>query len=233
MLGDALVDLPRLLVGVDVEDEVAPGGVAADLLEPFARARAGGVGGEADASALAGELLDLSQILGRRALAEAVEPAAAVSGVEEDELDSGRLGRLGGGDGLLEPEIVELADGRPAVREHLAVHALVRLAHGRGGLAARELEHRLAPGPEVAAARRPAQGALERVAMSVDKSRQAEAAGHGASTIARDGDQRCPGPPRAAPERADAGETRHDPALRGTGPRGRRRPELAGRDRLC
>src|SRR5215210_796434 len=145
MLGDALVDLPRLLVGVDVDNEVAPGGVAADLLEPVARAGADGVGGEADANALAGEVLDPAQIPGRRALAEAVEPAAAVSGVEEDELDSRRVGGLG------DREVVELADGGPAVREHLAVHALVALAHARGGLGSRELEHRLAPAPEVAA----------------------------------------------------------------------------------
>src|SRR5215203_4246576 len=232
MFGYAFLDLARLLVGVDVEDEVAADGVAADHLEPVARAGADGVRGEADANALPRELLDLAQILGGRALAKAVEPAATVGGVEEDELDPGGLPGFRGREGLLEPEVVELADGRPAARQHLAVDRVVSLAHFVRGLAARKLEHRVAPAPEVAAARRPAQGALERVAVSVDKSRQAEAAGHAAITIARDGDQRCSGPPRAAPERADAGETGHDPALRGADPGGRRRTELAGRDRL-
>src|SRR5215210_6453925 len=182
MLGDALVDLPRLLVGVDVDNEVAPGGVAADLLEPVARAGADGVGGEADANALAGEVLDPAQIPGRRALAEAVEPAAAVSGVEEDELDSRRVGGLGDREGLLEPEVVELADGGPAVREHLAVHALVALAHARGGLASSELEHRLAPAPEVAASRRAAERSLERVTVRVDEARQGQALRHRPTT---------------------------------------------------
>ena len=48
VLGEALLDLARLLVGVDVQDEPLGGCVAADLLEPVARARADGVGGDPD-----------------------------------------------------------------------------------------------------------------------------------------------------------------------------------------
>ena len=44
VLGDALLDLPRLLVGVDVERESLGLGVARDRLEPVRRARAHGVG---------------------------------------------------------------------------------------------------------------------------------------------------------------------------------------------
>ncbi len=60
VLGEALLDLARLLVRVHVQDEVAPGGVTADLLEPLARTRAHGVGGEADPDPAARELLDLA-----------------------------------------------------------------------------------------------------------------------------------------------------------------------------
>ena len=57
------------------------GRVAADLLEPLARAGADGVGGEADGGP-PGEPLDLVEVLGDGRLAEAVEPAARVGGVQ-------------------------------------------------------------------------------------------------------------------------------------------------------
>ena len=53
VLGEALLDLARLLVGVDVERQPSAPGVAADLLEPVGRAGADGVGGDADADARA------------------------------------------------------------------------------------------------------------------------------------------------------------------------------------
>ena len=64
VLGDTLLDLARLLVRVDVEDELGLGGVAADLVEPLARAGADGVGGEADADSLLAERIDLAQVVG-------------------------------------------------------------------------------------------------------------------------------------------------------------------------
>ena len=125
VLLDALVDLPRLLVGVDVERQLVLLGVAADLLEPVGRAGADGVGGEADLDAALAEVLDLVQVLVRTRLAEAVEPAARVGDVEEDERDAGRVGGLRGGERLLEAEVVELADRGVAGGAHLAVDLLV------------------------------------------------------------------------------------------------------------
>jgi len=153
VLGDALLDLARLLVRVDVEDETAPFRIPADGLEPAAGTGADGVGGEADRDAALAEPLDLAEVVGRRRLAEAVEPTAPVRGVEEHERDPRCLRRLGRGHGLVEAEVMELADGGPAHVEHLPVHGFVARAHAVGSLGAGELEHRLAPGPEVAAAR--------------------------------------------------------------------------------
>ena len=98
VLLDALVDLPRLLVGVDVEGQRVLLGVAADLLEPVGRAGADGVGGKADPDAALPEPLDLVQVLGGGRLAEAVEAAAGVGDVEEDERDAGRIGGFRGGE---------------------------------------------------------------------------------------------------------------------------------------
>ena len=48
VLGEALLDLLRLLVGVDVQRQFVLAGVPADLLEPVGRARTHGVGGKPD-----------------------------------------------------------------------------------------------------------------------------------------------------------------------------------------
>ena len=52
VLGEALLDLARLLVGVDVERQRLALGVASELLQPVARAGAHGVGGDPDARSL-------------------------------------------------------------------------------------------------------------------------------------------------------------------------------------
>ena len=65
VLGEALLDLARLLVGVHVQRQALGRGVAADLLEPVGRAGADGVGGDAHARALLAQRLDLAQELGR------------------------------------------------------------------------------------------------------------------------------------------------------------------------
>ena len=119
MLRDALLDLARLLVGVHVERQVVLVRIPAELLEPVARAGANGVGGDADANARAAQLLEASQVLGDRGLAEPVDPAARVGDVEQHELDARLHGRLRGRVRLREPEVVELADGRVARVEHL------------------------------------------------------------------------------------------------------------------
>jgi CDP-diacylglycerol--glycerol-3-phosphate 3-phosphatidyltransferase len=179
MLGDAVFDLARLLVGVDVEWEPLRGGVAADLSEPLGRAGADGVGGKPDRDSTPPQRLDLAEVLAHGLLAKARQPTAAVRGEQEHDSDPSLLGRLDGGEGLLEAEVVELADGReaggpklPVDLDVLPAHELRRLPLGLG-------QHQLAPGPEVAPARPAAQGPLKRMAMGIDEARQAEALGHG------------------------------------------------------
>ena len=121
MLGEALLDLARLLVGVHVQRQPLRRGVAAELLEPVARARAHGVGGDADARAARPQRLELAEVVGDGLLPEAVDAAAPVGDVEEDELDARVGGGLDRGVRLREAEVVELADGGVARVAHLAV----------------------------------------------------------------------------------------------------------------
>ena len=153
-------------------------GVAADLLEPVARAGADGVGGEPDAHACFAQLLELPQVVGGRVLAEAVEPAAAVGGEEQDERDPGLLRGLGGRAGLGQAEVMELAHRRVPGREHLPVGVHVGCANGLRRLRGGKHEHRVAPGPEVAALGAPAQRPLEGVAVRVHEPGQLERLGH-------------------------------------------------------
>src|SRR6185436_7410506 len=78
VLREALLDLARLLAGVDVQDDPLGGCVTAELDEPVAGARSDGVGGESDGDTPAAEPLDLLEIRGDRRLPHAVEPAARV-----------------------------------------------------------------------------------------------------------------------------------------------------------
>jgi CDP-diacylglycerol--glycerol-3-phosphate 3-phosphatidyltransferase len=178
VLGLALLDLARLLVRMDVQRQLVLGGVGAELLEPVARTGADGVGGDADADSCSPQLLQLAKVGGDRFLAEARDPAARVGDVQEDELDSGLGGCLGSRASLLEPEVVELAHGRVADGEQLTVDAYVLPADTLRRLGRRQLHHRLAPGPEVAALGPAAQGALERVAVGVDETRDPGPLGH-------------------------------------------------------
>jgi CDP-diacylglycerol--glycerol-3-phosphate 3-phosphatidyltransferase len=171
VLGETLLDLSRLLVGVDVQRQLVLCGVAPELLEPVARARADGVGSDAHADSARPQLLDLTEIDGRRLLAEALDPAARVGDVEEDELDLGFRGCIGRGSRLLEPEVMELADCGVPGGTQLPVDVDVLAPHALGRLRRRELEHRLAPRPEVGALGPSAQRPLERMAVRVDESR--------------------------------------------------------------
>jgi hypothetical protein len=129
------------------------------------------VGRHADANSVATQLLQLAQVRGRRVLPEARRAAAAVRGVETDERDARLLGSGRGGARLREAEVVELADGGVPRRGQLPVDVDVLapdlLDQERFG----EPDHLVAPGPEVAAARAPAQGVLERVRVRVDEPR--------------------------------------------------------------
>ena len=169
MLGEALVDLAWLLACVDVEWPSSRFRVAADLGQPALRAGTDGVRREADADPALGEALDLRQIGRDARLAKAIHAAAAVGGVEDDDLDPGRRRGVRRGERLLEAEVVKLADSRVAGREQLAVSQLVLGPDRCGGLADRLGEHRLAPGPEVGARASSAQGALERVRVGIDE----------------------------------------------------------------
>src|SRR5262249_16329841 len=111
MLGEALLDLSRLLVGVDVQRQLVLGGIAPELLEPLAGTCTNGVGGDADANPDLLQPVELAQVCRHRLLSEAVDAAARVGHVEEYELDSRLRGSLGRRSPLLEPEVVELADG--------------------------------------------------------------------------------------------------------------------------
>ena len=161
----------RLLVGVDVERQLVRRHVAAELLEPIPWAGADGVGGDTNPDARCPHLLELAQVRRHRLLPEAVDAATGVRDMEQDELDSRLRGSLGGRARLLEPEIVELANRGVARRAQFAVDVRVARPDVGRGLTPGELEHRLAPGPEVAALRSPAQRTLERVAVRVDEAR--------------------------------------------------------------
>ena len=178
MLGEALLDLARLLVGMDVKRQLLLGGITADLLEPVSRTGADGMGGDADTDPVRPELLELAEVGRHRVLPESLEPAARIGNVEKDELDF-RLGRgLSRDTRLLESEVVELADRRVPRCAELPVHVCIARPHLLGSLAAGELEHRLPPGPEVVSLRSPAQRPLERMAMRVDEPGDPRQLGH-------------------------------------------------------
>ncbi len=169
MLGEALLDLPRLLVGVNVQDETLAVRVATDLLEPAGAAGAHGVRCDPDAEPGVAERLDLGEVRRHGVLAEARETAPLVRDVEQHLVDVRARGRLCRGERLGHAEVVKLPDRRVAGRAHLAVAALVLDAHELGRLPLGLREHRVAPGPEVATRSRPAQRPLERVAVGVDE----------------------------------------------------------------
>ena len=157
VLGDALLDLAGLLVGVDVQRQPLGTRVAPDLLQPLGRARPHGVGGDADPDPAPTELLDLLEVLGRGFLAEAGDTSARVRGEEQRQRDAGLVRGLRGGECLGEPEVVELPDRRVAGGVHLGIGLDVLGAHGLRRLAFRLGEHHFAPGPEIAALGAPAQ----------------------------------------------------------------------------
>ena len=130
VLLEALLDLARLLVGVDVEWQLLAPCVGADLLEPGARAGADGVGGDPDGDSRRAERLDLLEVGGDAGLAHAVEAAALVGDVEQHDRDPGRSCRLGGGKRLCGAEVVELSHGGVAGGAHLAVDVGVVLPDG-------------------------------------------------------------------------------------------------------
>jgi len=179
VLGETLLDLAGLLVGVNVERHPLAGRVAADLLEPLHRAGAHGVGGDADGEALPAQSLDLVEKHMYGVLPEALDAASCVGDVQQHELDACLRRRVRRGTGLGGADVVELADRRVAGGQHLAVRPGVLGANEIRGLRDRFLEHAVAPGPEIAARRPTPQGPLEGVAVRVDEPGQCERRGHG------------------------------------------------------
>ena len=176
VLLEALVDLARLLVGVDVERQALPLGIGADLLEPVGRAGADGVGGTADSRAGVAQLLELPEVLGRRVLPEPLDAPSRVGAEQEDDLDLGLPGRLDRGVCLRKTEVVELTHRRVAGGAELAVGLGILAAHCLRRLALGLRDHRLPPGPEVAARPAPAKRPLKRVAVRVHEARKRQSA---------------------------------------------------------
>ena len=173
MLGDAFVDLARLLVGVHVQRQRVFRRVPAELDEPFARARAHGVGCDADADSGLAQALEISQVVRDRVLAEALYAAARVRDVEHDELDAHLVRGLRSRPCLLEPQVVELAHRRVPGPTHLGEDSGVI-----GADAGRELEHRVPPSPEVRSFDPAAQRPLESVAVRIDEAGDLEIIRH-------------------------------------------------------
>ena len=179
VLGEALVDLPRLLARMHVQHELLRVRVAAQLLEPVARARADGVGGDPDGDPALTQSLDLAQVPGHGALTHPFQAAPRVRHVEADEGQPGGGGGLGRRERRLDPEVVELADRSEPRGAHLAVGALVEGPDRLGRVSVRLREHPLAPGPEVASRGPSPERALEGVAVGVHETGKRDHSCHG------------------------------------------------------
>src|SRR6266545_4030690 len=179
VLRQAFLNLTRLLVGVNMQRQSLRVSVAADLLEPVGGTCPHGVGGEPDSDVAGAQRFDLPQIVGRRVLAKSRQAAATVRGEQEDDPNPGLLGCLHRRECLVEAEVVELADCCVSRRSELSIDLDVLAVHELRRLPFRLREHDLPPGPEIAASRPPAQGALERVAVGIHESRQTEGLDHG------------------------------------------------------
>ncbi len=179
VLRQAFLNLTRLLVGVNMQRQSLRVSVAADLLEPVGGTCPHGVGGEPDSDVAGAQRFDLPQIVGRRVLAKSRQAAATVRGEQEDDPNPGLLGCLHRRECLVEAEVVELADCCVSRRSELSIDLDVLAVHELRRLPFRLREHDLPPGPEIAASRPPAQGALERVAVGIHESGQTEGLGHG------------------------------------------------------
>ena len=176
VLGAALLELARLLVGVDVADEAVLVGVGGDRLQPARRHGADAVRGDADVDAGApvrpgAQRVDAREV-GRRRRGRRSGAGRACGRSRRPSRRGGRrrgagrsrsparARRLGDRDRhrvrvlvrrAVGPvvDVVELADRAVAGRGHLGVDAPGRVPHRRRVVRAREPVHRLAPGPEV------------------------------------------------------------------------------------
>ena len=79
------------------------------------------MGGDPDENAAFTQRFELTQVLGNAFLPKSCDPTAAVSRVEQDKSDPRLLGGVRGCERLLEPDVVELADGGIAGAELLPI----------------------------------------------------------------------------------------------------------------
>jgi glycoprotein endo-alpha-1,2-mannosidase len=178
VLGETFLDLARLLVGVHMQGELVFRRVAPKLLEPVPRAGANGVRGNTDANSRGAQLVEPAQIVGDGALPEALDAAACVGDVEQDDLDPRLCGGLRGSVRFREAEIVELADGGVARAAELPVDPGIALADQSRCLTPGQVQHGLAPRPEVRALGPSAQRPLESVTVRVDETGELETVHH-------------------------------------------------------
>ena len=172
VLGEALLDLARLLVGVDVEHEALALARSAELPRASRRGQARTeCGATPTRTPAVAKLLDPTQV-GRRPTAarKRSSPPRRVGDGQQHELDPGRARRLDRGERLGAADVVELADRRvPGGAASRGTSCRSRSRHAVGRERFGLGEHRLAPRPEVVALDAAAQRALERVAVRVDE----------------------------------------------------------------
>ena len=180
VLGEALLDLARLLVGVDVQRQPLArprSGRSPRASRAGRRARSGGRRRRGSASRAAPRP---AQVAGDRGLAHAGEPAARVGGVAGATSSTpASRGRLGRGARLVEAEVVELADRRVA-RPRASPGSRARSRRGRAR------ESAAPPRPSISSrqaqksppAAPAAERALERVRVRVHEPGQRERLGH-------------------------------------------------------
>ena len=214
VLALALLQLAGLLGRVRVPHQPVAVRVAGDRGEPLGGHGANAVGGHPHTNALAAggpvaegvhapeegldrRIAEAPLSLSRRKVA-AVPAGAVVGGGEHDDGEARAHGRLGHGQRELvvvvvgapvRPvvDVVELPYGAIAGGGHLREGAPGHVAHRRRVERAGQAVHRVAPGPEVVAARcrrrralgPPAEVALERVRVGVDHRRHRGGAGRG------------------------------------------------------
>jgi len=105
VLGEALLDLARLLVGVHVQRQRVLVRIAAELLEPVARARTNGVGGDADSNAGVAQLSSSRDRRQPTLCRNRSMPPRGVRDVEQHDLDACLGGGVRGSVCLLEAQV--------------------------------------------------------------------------------------------------------------------------------
>ncbi len=136
------------------------------------------MGRNPDACSFSPKLLDLREIGGRGLLTEPVDAAATVRCQQEHELESRDTSGLDCRFRLGEPDVVELSNGRIAGATQLTKGGLVIASDLRRSQAGGQLQHGIAPAPEVSALGSSAQRPLKRVAVGVHEAGEREPLGH-------------------------------------------------------